>query len=224
VDRAAVVASTPTWSTATPGASRRPWPPLARHPTTPPRPQRSSATAAYHGDLLEGADYDWAEPAREEFRRQADAAAGRLAELLTALETAAGWDPYNEELHQRIMRLQAHLGRPDAVRRTLAPSRTEAAEAVCAAVPFPKNPAGAAVGPTQRPSSTVRASEIATQMETEVGSTRRITGPASTNGALLRSGIWPLRRGHDGSPVQCSVPLRVEIITVHREGYRDYTP
>jgi DNA-binding SARP family transcriptional activator len=96
------------------------------------------ATAAYHGSLLEGADYDWAEPAREELRRQAADAAGRLAELreragdgdgaLTALEAAAGWDPYNEELHQRIMRLQARLGRPDAVRRTYGRLQSRLAE------------------------------------------------------------------------------------------------
>jgi hypothetical protein len=38
---------------------------------------------------------------------------------LAALETALGHDPYNEYLYQRIMRLQAAVGRPDAVRRTL---------------------------------------------------------------------------------------------------------
>ena len=52
----------------------------------------------------------------------------RIAELLepadpdqalAALETALGHDPYNEYLYQRIMRLQAAAGRPDAVRRTL---------------------------------------------------------------------------------------------------------
>ncbi len=86
------------------------------------------AGAAYGGTLLEGADYDWAEAAREELRRQAADVAGRLAELreqagdldgaIAALEDGARWDAYNEELHQRIMRLQAQLGRLDAVRRT----------------------------------------------------------------------------------------------------------
>jgi DNA-binding SARP family transcriptional activator len=76
-------------------------------------------------------------PAREELRRQAADAAGRLAELreragdgdgaLAALGTA-GWGPYNEQLHQRIMRLQAQLGRPDAVRRTYGRLQTRLAE------------------------------------------------------------------------------------------------
>ncbi len=88
----------------------------------------TQAAAAYGGTLLEGADYDWAEAAREEFRRQAADLAGRLGELreqagdldgaIAALEDGARWDTFNEELHQRIMRLQARLGRLDAVRRT----------------------------------------------------------------------------------------------------------
>jgi DNA-binding SARP family transcriptional activator len=88
----------------------------------------TQATSVYGGTLLEGADYDWAEPAREELRRQVADATGRLAELreqagdldgaITALEDGARWDAYNEELHQRIMRLQARLGRLDAARRT----------------------------------------------------------------------------------------------------------
>jgi DNA-binding SARP family transcriptional activator/nucleoid-associated protein YgaU len=115
---------------------------LAAAGSAPDDPAKTAAleraTAAYRGSLLEGADYDWAEPAREELRRQAADAAGRLAELrervgdgdgaLTALEAAAGWDPYNEELHQRIMRLQARLGRPDAVRRTYGRLQTRLAE------------------------------------------------------------------------------------------------
>jgi len=88
----------------------------------------AQALAAYGGELLEGAGYDWAEEAREELRRQAGDVAGRLAELreragdlegaLAALEDGARVDACNEELHQRIMRLQARLGRLDAVRRT----------------------------------------------------------------------------------------------------------
>ena len=40
-------------------------------------------------------------------------------QALAALESALGHDPYNEFLYQRIMRLQAAAGRPEAVRRTL---------------------------------------------------------------------------------------------------------
>ncbi len=86
------------------------------------------ATAAYGGDLCDGAYYEWVEAAREDLRRRAVDASARLAELrhasgdgdgaLDALEQAVRHDPYTEELYRRIMRLQADLGRPDAVRRT----------------------------------------------------------------------------------------------------------
>jgi len=88
----------------------------------------TQATVVYGGALLEGVDYLWVEAAREELRRQAADAAGRVAELreragdldgaIAALEDGARWDAYNEELYQRIMRLEARLGRLDAVRRT----------------------------------------------------------------------------------------------------------
>ncbi len=86
------------------------------------------ALAAYQGDLLDGADYQWALTEREDLRRQAVNAAGRLAALheqagdhdraLDVLDQAVRWDPYKEELYERIMRLHARLGRPDEVRRT----------------------------------------------------------------------------------------------------------
>jgi len=86
------------------------------------------ALAAYHGDLMDGADYDWALTEREDLRRQAISAARRLADLhqqtgdheraLDALEQAVRWDPYHEELYQRIMRVQARLGRAEEIRRT----------------------------------------------------------------------------------------------------------
>ena len=86
------------------------------------------AAALYRGPLADGAGYDWAEPYAETARRRALDAWTRIAEILepaspdqalAALETALGHDPYNEYLYQRIMRLQAAAGRPDAVRRTL---------------------------------------------------------------------------------------------------------
>jgi DNA-binding SARP family transcriptional activator len=86
------------------------------------------AAALYRGPLADGAGYDWAEPFAEAARRRALDAWTRIAELLepagpdqalAALETALGHDPFNEYLYQRIMRLQAAAGRPDAVRRTL---------------------------------------------------------------------------------------------------------
>jgi DNA-binding SARP family transcriptional activator len=84
--------------------------------------------ACYSGGLLADADYEWARVPREELRRRAVDALARLAELRTAagdrdgalavLEQAIEADPTAEELYRRIMRLQAELGRLDAVRRT----------------------------------------------------------------------------------------------------------
>ena len=86
------------------------------------------AAALYRGPLADGAGYDWAEPYAEAARRRAldawTAIAGLLEpagpdQALAALETALGHDPFNEHLYQRIMRIQAAAGQPDAVRRTL---------------------------------------------------------------------------------------------------------
>jgi DNA-binding SARP family transcriptional activator len=86
------------------------------------------AAAAYGGDLLTHTDYTWAEPARVDLRGRAVDTLARLAELrdqagdrhgaLAALERAITVDPDCEELYRRLMRLQADLGDPDAVRRT----------------------------------------------------------------------------------------------------------
>jgi len=84
--------------------------------------------SSYSGGLLADADYEWARVPREELRRRAVDALARLAELRTAtgdrdgalavLEQAIEADPAAEELYRRIMRLQAELGRLDALRRT----------------------------------------------------------------------------------------------------------
>jgi DNA-binding SARP family transcriptional activator len=88
-----------------------------------------AATALYRGPLADGAGYEWAEPWAETARRRALDAWTRVAEILqpgepdqamAALEAALGHDPYNEQLYQKIMHVQAAAGRPDAVRRTLA--------------------------------------------------------------------------------------------------------
>ena len=91
-------------------------------------PLAGRRSRAYHGPLADGTGYDWAEPYAEQARRRALDAWTRIAEItaprdpeqaLAALETALGHDPYNEFVYQKIMRLQAAAGRPDAVRRTL---------------------------------------------------------------------------------------------------------
>ena len=95
------------------------------------------AAALYRGPLADGAGYDWAEPYAETARRRALDAWTHIAEILeptspgqalAALETALSHDPYNEYLYQRIMRLQAAAGRPDAARRTMRLLETRLAE------------------------------------------------------------------------------------------------
>jgi DNA-binding SARP family transcriptional activator len=88
----------------------------------------AEAGEAYGGVLLDGAPYAWVEIPREEVRRRAVDALARLAELRQAagdlegalvwLEQAVAADPVAEELYRRVMRLEAALGRPDAVKRT----------------------------------------------------------------------------------------------------------
>jgi DNA-binding SARP family transcriptional activator len=102
----------------------------ARHAQLDPAVAAALAQAGdlYGGVLLDGAPYAWVEVPREELRRRAVDALARLAELrqaagdqqgaLGALEQAVAADPVAEELYRRVMRLEAALGRPDAVRRT----------------------------------------------------------------------------------------------------------
>jgi DNA-binding SARP family transcriptional activator len=88
----------------------------------------AEAGEAYGGVLLDGAPYAWSEAPREDIRRRAVDALARLAQLrqaagdregaLVALEQAVAADPVAEELYRRVMRLEAELGRPDAVKRT----------------------------------------------------------------------------------------------------------
>jgi DNA-binding SARP family transcriptional activator len=84
------------------------------------------AAALYGGDFA--ADQDWAVDYATIYRHQILNVYARIAELLepdqpdqavAALEKAIAYDPVNEELYQRIMRIHGRQGRPDAVRRTL---------------------------------------------------------------------------------------------------------
>jgi DNA-binding SARP family transcriptional activator len=86
------------------------------------------AADLYEGNLAAEHSYEWIEPEREALRRQAVEVLIHLADLherdneperaLAALDRAQKIDRYAEEIYQRIMTLQARLGRPDAVRRT----------------------------------------------------------------------------------------------------------
>jgi DNA-binding SARP family transcriptional activator len=98
---------------------------------------RRDIVAAYRGELAEGLSADWIETPRQALRRDALDAATHLARLvvnddaqqaLSLFETARGFDPYNEQLYQDIMRLQRRLGRPDAIGRTLELATTRLAE------------------------------------------------------------------------------------------------
>ncbi len=86
------------------------------------------AVACYRGDFAEGQDRAWVVDYATTYRHQILGAYARIAEILetdqpdqaiAALEAAITRDPVNEELYQRLMRIQGRLGRLDAVRRTL---------------------------------------------------------------------------------------------------------
>lgn len=88
----------------------------------------AEADDAYGADLLEGADFPWAEGVRERLRRRALdnvtalaerlRASGDLQGALHAAERAVERDPDAEEPYQRVMALYVQLGRPDGARRT----------------------------------------------------------------------------------------------------------
>ena len=86
------------------------------------------AAGLYAGDFADGHDQPWISDHATTYRHQALAVYARIAEItepdhpdqaVAALETALEFDPVNEELYQRIMRIHGRAGRPDVVRRTL---------------------------------------------------------------------------------------------------------
>ncbi|WP_322751741.1 MULTISPECIES: AfsR/SARP family transcriptional regulator, partial [unclassified Frankia] len=84
--------------------------------------------ATYAGHLSDDLAGAWAEPYRENLRRQvADALASLTASIgedtpqrLELLETLRRLDPYNEQLYAQIARAQARLGHQDAIGHTYA--------------------------------------------------------------------------------------------------------
>jgi DNA-binding SARP family transcriptional activator len=86
------------------------------------------AVDAYRGDLLQGADYPWVEPVRQDLHRRALDAHLRLADLddhtghpeaaVATLERAIDFDRYAEEPYRRLMVLHAAHSRLDAVTAT----------------------------------------------------------------------------------------------------------
>jgi DNA-binding SARP family transcriptional activator len=86
------------------------------------------AVSLYRGPFVDGADYLWVEPIREDLHRRALDAHLRLAELhaqadhrevaIEVLEHTIEVDPICEEAYRRLMALQARLDRADAAQRT----------------------------------------------------------------------------------------------------------
>jgi DNA-binding SARP family transcriptional activator len=86
------------------------------------------AAELYAGDFADGKDQTWISDHATTYRHQVLAVYARIAEItepdhpdqaVAALERALEFDPVNEELYQRIMRIHGRAGRPDVVRRTL---------------------------------------------------------------------------------------------------------
>jgi DNA-binding SARP family transcriptional activator len=85
------------------------------------------AVSLYRGPFVDGADYLWVEPIREDLHRRALDAHMRLAELraesnqheaaIEVLEHAIEVDPICEEAYRRLIALQARLDRTDAAQR-----------------------------------------------------------------------------------------------------------
>jgi DNA-binding SARP family transcriptional activator len=86
------------------------------------------AVDSYGGEFLDGMEWFWVAPVREDLHRRALDAHLRLAELEaelgnptgaeTVLEAATEFDRYAEEPYRRLMTLQAERGRLDAVTAT----------------------------------------------------------------------------------------------------------
>ncbi|BCJ51808.1 hypothetical protein Asp14428_32830 [Actinoplanes sp. NBRC 14428] len=82
----------------------------------------------YGGDFADGADQTWITDHATTYRHQILSVYARIAEILepdhpdqavAALERALQFDPVNEELYQRVMRIHGRAGRTDQVWRTL---------------------------------------------------------------------------------------------------------
>lgn len=93
--------------------------------------------ALYTGPFADDVDTDWITAPRQSLHRAATDAVSSLARLLVdtdpqqtldLLDSARTWDPYNEHIYRDIMRLQAKLGQPSAITRTLELLTTRLAE------------------------------------------------------------------------------------------------
>ncbi|MGW5643670.1 LysM peptidoglycan-binding domain-containing protein [Saccharopolyspora sp. NPDC003762] len=95
---------------------------------------------SYRSELGEGIDSEWIHTTRHATQRTAINAISELARhhvaddprhTLELLETATGFDPYNEHLYRDIMRLQDRLGIHDGIPRTLALLETRLRDINC---------------------------------------------------------------------------------------------
>ncbi|MBA0049775.1 LysM peptidoglycan-binding domain-containing protein [Streptomyces sp. AJS327] len=89
----------------------------------------SKVLDAYHGPVLNGVDWLWVEPIRENCIRDAVGAVVKLAQqakiersitqdAVAHLERLISWHPDIELLYQHVINLHMHSGRSDAARRT----------------------------------------------------------------------------------------------------------
>ncbi|MGW5789238.1 LysM peptidoglycan-binding domain-containing protein [Saccharopolyspora sp. NPDC003752] len=99
---------------------------------------------SYRGELGVGIDSEWIHATRHATQRTAINAISELARhhvadaprhTLELLETATGFDPYNEHLYRDIMRLQDRLGIHDGIPRTLALLEARLRDIDCAPTP-----------------------------------------------------------------------------------------
>jgi DNA-binding SARP family transcriptional activator len=95
------------------------------------------AADLYSGDFAANQDRTWVVDYQTTHRNQILNVYSRIAEILetdqpdaalAALDQATTWDPVNEELYQRIMRIQGRQHRPDALRRTMRRLENQLAE------------------------------------------------------------------------------------------------
>lgn len=112
----------------------------SRNDSNEPHRRRTAierAVELYTGDLAADLTAEWLEAPRENLRRDVLDAVSALVRMLreaepdqalALLERAHTFDRYNEAIYRDIARFQAHLGRHDAIPRTLALLTTTLAE------------------------------------------------------------------------------------------------
>jgi hypothetical protein len=159
--------------------------------------------------------YDWAEPYADTARRRAPDIWTAIAELLepgepdqalAALDTALSHDPYNEYLYQRIMRIQAAAGRPDAVRRTLRLLETRLTELGLTPPKPARPPPPSSVRPGPRNAAALSHPCLRGQRPPPASSRPAAPPGDPVPGPPARGASRPQTRNHAQSPVTMTAP------------------